>query len=146
MNILEKLEAAGKKKENGDTLFKDGKYAKASKQYKKAAKCIDYNTLFSEEEIQESKALKVSCDISNAACKLKLKDYKQAEKLCTKVIKIEAQNVVAYHIRAQAYIQQSVLNPADSDIRNALRIDPNNKYAILFFAILAWTSCSLSCN
>lgn len=51
-----------------------------------AAKFIEYDTDFSEEEKKQSKALKISCNLNNAACKLKLKDYKQAEKLCTKVL------------------------------------------------------------
>lgn len=50
-----------------------------------AAKFIEYDTNFSEEEKKQSKALKITCNLNNAACKLKLKDYKQAEKLCTKV-------------------------------------------------------------
>lgn len=37
---------------------------------------------------KEAKALKVVCNLNDAACKLKLKDYKQAEKLCTKVSQI----------------------------------------------------------
>lgn len=35
MNNAEKIDAAGKKKEEGNTLFKVGKYAKASKRYVK---------------------------------------------------------------------------------------------------------------
>lgn len=35
MNTEEKIEAAGKKKEQGNTLFKAGKYARASKRYEK---------------------------------------------------------------------------------------------------------------
>lgn len=50
-----------------------------------AAKFIEYDTDFSEEEKKQAKALKISCNLNDAACKLKLKDYKQAEKLCTKV-------------------------------------------------------------
>lgn len=50
-----------------------------------AAKYIEYDTSFGEEEKKQAKALKVTCNLNNAACKLKLKDYKQAEKLCTKV-------------------------------------------------------------
>lgn len=50
-----------------------------------AAKFIEYDTSFTEDEKKQSKALKVSCKLNNAACKLKLKDYKEAEKLCTKV-------------------------------------------------------------
>lgn len=35
MNVTEKIEAAGKKKEEGNALFKVGKYARASKRYEK---------------------------------------------------------------------------------------------------------------
>ena len=35
MNTEEKIEAAGKKKEEGNALYKAGKYAKASKRYEK---------------------------------------------------------------------------------------------------------------
>lgn len=112
MNTEEKIEAAGKKKEEGNGFFKAGKYAKASKRYEKvrfckkvptkcfiykfalflifiiimqAAKYIEYDTSFGEEEKKAAKALKVTCNLNNAACQLKLKEYKQAEKLCTKV-------------------------------------------------------------
>ena len=50
-----------------------------------AVKYIEYDTSFSEDEKKQTKVLKVTCNLNNAACKLKLKDYKQAEKLCTKV-------------------------------------------------------------
>lgn len=35
MNTPEKIEAAGKKKEEGNALFKAGKYAKAANRYEK---------------------------------------------------------------------------------------------------------------
>lgn len=35
MNTQEKIEAAGKKKEEGNVLFKAGKYVRASKRYEK---------------------------------------------------------------------------------------------------------------
>lgn len=35
MNTPEKIEAAGKKKEEGNALFKQGKYLRASKKYEK---------------------------------------------------------------------------------------------------------------
>ncbi|RRT81202.1 hypothetical protein GW17_00030630 [Ensete ventricosum] len=85
MNTAEKIEAAGKKKEEGNALFKLGKYARASKRYEKGAKLIEYDNSFSEEEKKLSTALKAICNLNNAACKLKLKDYKEAEKLCSKV-------------------------------------------------------------
>lgn len=46
---------------------------------------IECDSSFSDVEKQQAKVLKITCNLNNAACKLKLKDYKQAEKLCTKV-------------------------------------------------------------
>ncbi|XP_009610546.1 peptidyl-prolyl cis-trans isomerase FKBP62-like [Nicotiana tomentosiformis] len=127
MNTPEKIEAAGKKKEEGNALFKAGKYARASKRYEKAAKFIEYDTNFSEEEKKQSKALKITCNLNNAACKLKLKDYKQAEKLCTKVLETESTNVKALYRRAQSYINMVDFDLAEFDIKKALEIDPANR-------------------
>lgn len=127
MNTEEKIEAAGKKKEDGNACFKAGKYAKASKRYEKAAKYIEYDTSFGEEEKKQAKALKVICNLNNAASKLKLKEYKQAEKLCTKVLEIESKNVKALYRRAQAYINLADLDLAEIDIKKALELDPTNR-------------------
>lgn len=127
MNTEEKIEAAGKKKEEGNALFKAGKYLRASKRYEKAAKYIEYDNSFSEEQKTQSKTLKITCNLNNAACKLKLKDYKQAEKLCTKVLELESTNVKALYRRAQAYMNMADLDLAEFDIKKALEIDPNNR-------------------
>ncbi|KAK9146087.1 hypothetical protein Sjap_005990 [Stephania japonica] len=136
MNTEEKIEAAGKKKEEGNALFKVGKYARASKRYEKAVKFIEYDSSFSEEEKKQAKALKVACNLNDAACKLKLKDYKQAEKLCTKVLEIESTNVKALYRRAQAYMQLADLDLAEIDIKKALEIDPNNRDVKLEYKVL----------
>ncbi|GMH17229.1 hypothetical protein Nepgr_019070 [Nepenthes gracilis] len=84
MNTKEKIEAAGKKKEEGKALFKAGKYERDSKKYEKAAKYIEYDSSFGDKEKKQAKTLKITCNLNNAACKLKLKVYKQTEKPCTK--------------------------------------------------------------
>lgn len=127
MTTGEKVEAAGKKKEEGNALFKTGKYAKASKRYEKAVKFIEYDTSYTDEQKKSAKALKIACNLNDAACKLKLKDYKQAEKLCTKVLELESTNVKALYRRAQAYIQLADFDLAEFDIKKALEIDPNNR-------------------
>ncbi|GAB4841469.1 Peptidyl-prolyl cis-trans isomerase fkbp62 [Ancistrocladus abbreviatus] len=127
MNTQEKIEAAGKKKEEGNALFKASKYAKASKRYEKAAKCIEYDSSFGEEEKRQAKALKITCNLNNAACKLKLREYKEAEKLCTKVLELDGRNVKALYRRAQAYINLADLDLAEFDIKKALEIDPDNR-------------------
>ncbi|KAM0071201.1 putative peptidylprolyl isomerase [Helianthus debilis subsp. tardiflorus] len=136
MNTQEKIEAAGKKKEEGNSLFKAGKYLKASKRYEKAVKYIEYDTSFDDEEKKQAKVLKVSCNLNNAACKLKLKEYKQAEKLCTKVLESDSGNVKALYRRAQAYIHLADLDLAELDIKKALEIDPDNRDVKLEYKVL----------
>ncbi|XP_027334320.1 peptidyl-prolyl cis-trans isomerase FKBP62-like [Abrus precatorius] len=126
-NTQEKLEVASKKKEEGNVLFKAGKYARASKRYEKAVKYIEYDSSFNEEEKKQARTLKVACNLNNAACKLKLKDYKDAEKLCTKVLELESTNVKALYRRAQAYMELADLDLAEFDIKKALEIDPDNR-------------------
>ncbi|CAL5416868.1 unnamed protein product [Camellia sinensis] len=115
MSTQEKVEAAGKKKEEGNALFKAGKYERASKRYEKAVKFVEYDSTYSDDEKQQ-----------------KLKDYKQAEKLCTKVLEIDGRNVKALYRRAQAYIQLVDLDLAEIDIKKALEIDPNNRYEMIY--------------
>eukprot|EP00253_Pinus_taeda_P020006 PITA_20006 len=133
MDTAEKIEAAGKKKEDGNALFRAGKYLRASKKYDKAilsgsaAKCIEYDNAFSEDRKQQTKALKVTCNLNNAACNLKLKEYREAAKLCSKVLEVDSKNVKALYRRAQAYIETADLDQAESDLKKALEIDPSNR-------------------
>lgn len=136
MSTPEKIEAAGKKKDEGNALFKTGKYERASKRYEKAVKLIEYDSSFGEDEKQQAKLLKVTCNLNNAACKLKLKDYKEAVKLCTKVLEIESRNVKALYRRAQAYIHLVDLDLAELDIKKALEIDPDNRDVKLEYKVL----------
>ncbi|XP_044500443.1 peptidyl-prolyl cis-trans isomerase FKBP62-like [Mangifera indica] len=136
MNTQEKIEAAGKKKEEGNALFKAGKYERASKRYEKAVKFIEYDSSFTDEEKQKAKVLKITCNLNNAACKLKLKVYKEAVKLCTKVLELDSKNVKALYRRAQAYIQLVDLDLAELDIKKALEVDPDNRDVKLEYKLL----------
>ncbi|XP_057437133.1 peptidyl-prolyl cis-trans isomerase FKBP62-like [Lotus japonicus] len=136
LNTQEKIEAAGKKKEEGNVLFKAGKYARASKRYDKAVKYVEYDTSFSEEEKKQSKTLKVACNLNNAACKLKLNDFIEAEKLCTRVLNLESTNVKALYRRAEALMQLADLDLAELDIKKALEVDPDNREVKLQYKTL----------
>ncbi|XP_010482107.1 PREDICTED: peptidyl-prolyl cis-trans isomerase FKBP65 [Camelina sativa] len=127
MDTKEKIEAAGKKKEEGNVLFKNGKYARASKRYERGVRYIEYDSAFDEEDKKKAKALKIACNLNNAACKLKLKDYKEAAKLSTKVLEMDGRNVKAMYRRAHAYMETADLDLAELDIKKALEIDPDNK-------------------
>ncbi|KAL5665412.1 hypothetical protein ACJX0J_025520, partial [Zea mays] len=126
-NVAEKIEAAAKKKEEGNVWFKIGKYARASKRYEKALSFVEYDSSFTEEEKQLSKPLQISCKLNNAACKLRLNDYKEAKELCTEVLESDNTNVKALYRRAQAHMHLVDLDLAEADIKKALEIDPDNR-------------------
>ncbi|KAL8158885.1 hypothetical protein V2J09_000422 [Rumex salicifolius] len=113
-------------KEEENVLFKVEKYERASKRYKKVVSFIEYDFAFSEDEKKQAKALKITCNFNNDASKLKLEEYKQAEKLCTNTLEIDSKNVKALYGRAQAYIQLVDLDLAEIDIKKALEIVPEN--------------------
>ncbi|KAL1198844.1 Peptidyl-prolyl cis-trans isomerase FKBP65 [Cardamine amara subsp. amara] len=127
MNTQEKIEAAGKKKVEGNALFIAGKYSRASKRYERGVKYIEYDSTFDEVEKKIAKSLKIACNLNNAACKLKLKEYKEAAKLSTKVLEMDSMNVKAMYRRAHAYMEMADLDLAEFDIKKALEIDPDNK-------------------
>lgn len=105
MTTEEKMAAALKAKEEGNELFKQGKYKRAIKKYKvricwdfdrglpnlrmrfeqKVGPLIDYDYSFSDEEKAQAKPLKVTAHLNTAACNLKLKDYKACIESCDKV-------------------------------------------------------------
>ncbi|KAJ6404965.1 hypothetical protein OIU84_013024 [Salix udensis] len=127
MNNQEKIKAAETKKEEGNLLFKSGKYLRAGKKYDKAASYVGEEEVFGDDEQKLVTALRVTCWLNKAACSLKLNDFKGAIKLCSKVLDIEFYNIKALYRRAQALIEAADLVSADMDIKKALEVDPRNR-------------------
>lgn len=118
-----------------------------------AAKIIEFDHSFTDDEKHQANGLRLSCYLNNAACKLKLEDYSEASSLCTKVcflwliqnmhflwiqilfcfhfgwqvLELEPLNVKALFRRSQAYLKTSELEKDEADIKRALTIDPNNR-------------------
>ncbi|XP_071690227.1 peptidyl-prolyl cis-trans isomerase FKBP65-like isoform X2 [Rutidosis leptorrhynchoides] len=136
LTTQEKIETSGRKKEEGNNLFIKQKYERASKRYEKALSFIEYDSAFSEVEKQQARVLRISCNLNNAVCKLKLGDYKLAVNICTKVLNFDSKNVKALYRRAQAYIRLADLDLAEMDIKKALEIDPDNRDVKLEYKVL----------
>ncbi|KAF2289214.1 hypothetical protein GH714_029533 [Hevea brasiliensis] len=127
MGAFEKLEACERKKMDGNALFKAEKFWRASKKYEKAANYIDFDHSFTDDQKCLAKGLRLLCNLNNAACKLKLGEYLEASRLCTKVLEQEPFNIKALFRRSQAYLKTLELEKAEDDINRALTIDPNNR-------------------
>ncbi|KAL9150864.1 hypothetical protein ABFS82_11G016000 [Erythranthe guttata] len=127
MDPQERISECETNKNDGNILFKDGKFELASNKYDKAAKYVEYNHSFSDEQKNQANSLRLSCYLNEAACKLKIGEYKEVTKLCTKVLELDPYNVKALFRRSQAYMGTSDLEKAEEDIKRALSIDPNNR-------------------
>ncbi|XP_026431708.1 70 kDa peptidyl-prolyl isomerase-like isoform X2 [Papaver somniferum] len=127
IETAEKLEACEKKKDEGNRLFRCGKFWCSSMKYEKAVKCVEFDHSFTDEEKTRANALRISCHLNNAACKLKLGDYVEASKCCTKVLELDPSNVKALYRRSQSYLETRDLEKAEIDIKKALSINPNNR-------------------
>ncbi|CAL9107379.1 unnamed protein product [Musa textilis] len=127
MTGLEKIQAAEGTKSSGNDLFKNGKYERAAKKYDKAARYIDGDGTFEDNEEKLVKSLRISCWLNSAACCLKLKDFQGAIRLCSQVLDNEFCNVKALYRRAHAYIEAADLDLAKLDVQKALELDPKNK-------------------
>ncbi|KAK3026330.1 hypothetical protein RJ639_041379 [Escallonia herrerae] len=95
--------------------------------FTKAIKYIEFDHTFNDVEKCQSNALRLSCNLNNAACKLKLEQYPEASRLCTEVLELDPSNVKALFRRSQAYLRTSQLENAEADIKRALSIDPDNR-------------------
>ncbi|KAL5127099.1 Peptidyl-prolyl cis-trans isomerase FKBP62 [Glycine soja] len=127
LNSKEKIEVAGRMKEEGNVLFKGGNYQRAGKKYEKAADFVEEDGSFGDDEQKQAQTLRVSCWLNGAACSLKLNDFPGAIKLCSQVLDVEFCNVKAFYRRAQAYIETGDYLLADVDIKKALVVDPQNR-------------------
>ncbi|KAK4762190.1 hypothetical protein SAY87_030074 [Trapa incisa] len=127
MDSREKIEACQQKKNSGNSLFKAGDFRRASENYEKAAQYASFDHLFTHEEKVLANSLCSSCYLNNAACKLRLGEYSEAAKLCTKVLEMDPSNGKALYRRSQAYLRVSDLEKAEEDITRALSIHPNDR-------------------
>lgn len=132
MNTEEKLEASERKKMDGNTLFKTGKFQQASNKYEKALKYIEFDHTFNEDEKNLAASLRLTCSLNNAACKLRMGEYLEASRLCTKILEVEPCNIKALFRRSKAYLKISELENAATDLNKALAIDPNNRYIYIY--------------
>ena len=112
MSTPERIEAANRKKEEGNQLFKIGKYQRAAKKYEKVCQAIfvsilnkiavelfylffsvnqavDYvnqDVTYTDGDEKIIKPLMISCWSNSAACCLKLSNFREAIDLCSKVM------------------------------------------------------------
>ena len=127
MSVDEKFAAAEKKKNEGNTLYQQGKTARAMKKYKRGLDFFEYDNSLSEADKERAKkVIKVPCHLNTAACHIKDKDFKKAIESCGKVIELDHTNVKALFRRGSCWVEFEEYESAQRDLDKALELDPNN--------------------
>ena len=86
-SLDEKLERAAKWKEQGNMLFKSGKYGLARVKYTKGLRGVDRALgLETEEQVVVARAVKMACLVNLAACAQKEKEYGEVITWCDRAI------------------------------------------------------------
>jgi FK506-binding protein 4/5 len=127
MTTEEKMTAAAKAKEEGNELYKQGKYQRAIKKYKKVGSFLDSDYSFTDEEKEQAKPLKVTAHLNISACNLKMKNYRSCIENCDKALKLDANNVKALFRKGQALSALIEWKDAEECLNKALSLDSQNK-------------------
>ncbi|XP_061438542.1 peptidyl-prolyl cis-trans isomerase FKBP4 isoform X2 [Rhineura floridana] len=129
MNTNEKLEQGSIAKEKGTQYFKEGKYKRATLQYKKIVSWLEHETGLSDVEEAEAKSLRLAAHLNLAMCHLKLKEYSQALENCNKALELDSTNEKGLFRRGEARLAVNDFELARADFQKVLQLYPSNKAA-----------------
>ncbi|KAG8134832.1 putative Peptidylprolyl isomerase protein [Naja naja] len=129
MNTQEKLEQGAIAKEKGTQYFKEGKYKRATLQYKKTVSWLEHETGLSDMEKSQSRNLRLAAHLNLAMCHLKLKEYSQVLENCNKALELDSNNEKGLFRRGEARLAVNDFELARADFQKVLQLYPSNKAA-----------------
>ncbi|XP_054854750.1 peptidyl-prolyl cis-trans isomerase FKBP4 [Eublepharis macularius] len=129
MNTVEKLEQGSIAKEKGTQYFKEGKYKRATLQYKKIVSWLEHESGLAGEEEEKARNLRLAAHLNLAMCHLKLKEYSQALENCNKALDLDGNNEKGLFRRGEARLAVNDFELARADFQKVLQLYPSNKAA-----------------
>lgn len=132
MSLEEKSTMAPQLRQEGNMLYKQGRYEEAAEKYGVALGYVEQLTLdrLEKQQDEDLKAMEVACKLNYAACKLKMKDYMEVILRCTEVLQKSPENVKAFYRRGQAHLEKGrELELAVEDFKRVLSLDAKNSEA-----------------
>lgn len=124
----EKKDAIPKLKEEGNALYKEGRYLEASEKYFEALSYLEQMTIKEKPQSESWNAItekKVPFLLNYAQCKLLLKEYVEVIHHTTTVLDFDAHNVKALFRRAKAHSSCWNVEQAREDFKEVCKLDPS---------------------
>eukprot|EP00262_Sarcandra_glabra_P013364 TRINITY_DN3684_c0_g1_i1.p1 TRINITY_DN3684_c0_g1~~TRINITY_DN3684_c0_g1_i1.p1 ORF type:complete len:376 (+),score=87.45 TRINITY_DN3684_c0_g1_i1:207-1334(+) len=129
MTVEERIQAADKRKMEGNVHFKDEKLEEAMQQYEMAIAYMGDDFMFQLFGKYRDMALAVKnpCHLNMAACLIKLKRYDEAIGQCSIVLSEDENNVKALFRRGKARAELGQTDSAREDFQKARKYAPEDK-------------------
>lgn len=125
----QKLEQAGVFKEKGTNFFKQGKYALASKKYKKIIEFLEHEISLKGESEETRRSILQAGRLNLAMCHLKEGEWIEARNVCDKVIEENPASAKAYFRRGESLMHLNDHSVAKADFMKVAELEPDNKAA-----------------
>jgi molecular chaperone DnaK (HSP70) len=123
----DRMRLVTRNKDEGTELFKGKVYKQAAIRYTKALQnCAKFFDLGPEDQ-KEVNEVKVKLHGNLALCFLKMKEYRKAINNCSDGISVDKTNSKLYFRRATAYYAQKKISEAVKDVKEALKLSPDDK-------------------
>lgn len=129
MTVEERIEAADRRKIEGNNYFKEEKLEEAMQQYEMAVAYMGDDFMFQLFGKYRDMALSVKnpCHLNMAACLIKQKRYEEAIGQCSVVLSEDENNVKALFRRGKARAELGQTDAAREDFEKARKFAPQDK-------------------
>jgi len=128
LSLEEKLAKAAECKEAGNAQFKAKDFKGAKSEYDKALDFVDGTTEeCSEEQLETTKTLQVSCHLNGALMLQKLGEFEESIESCNQALALDEGNAKALFRRGTGEKNCGKLDEAKATLVAAAKADPKNK-------------------
>lgn len=139
MTVEERIEAADRRRQQGNELFKEDKLAEALQQYEMALAYMGDDFMFQlfGKYKDMANAVKNPCHLNMAQCLLKLNRYEEAIGQCNMVLAEDEKNIKALFRRGKARATLGQTDDAREDFQKVRKFSPEDKAVIRELRLLA---------
>jgi len=129
MSNTDKIAYGEKLKAQGTAYVKAQDWRRAAKLYSECSNVFGYMDNWADDEKKSGESLAGASKSNEAMCWLKLQQWRDAESICSEILKKETCNVKALYRRGQAYMELKELHDAVRDFKKILEVDESNSDA-----------------
>eukprot|EP00250_Pteridium_aquilinum_P020864 c2496_g1_i1 orf=522-1643(-) len=139
MTVEERINAADRRRAEGNQLFKDDKIEAAIQQYEMALAYMNDDFMFQlfGKYKDLADAVKHPCHLNMAACMLRLNRYEEAIAQCSVVLQENGNNVKALFRRGKARAALNRTDEAREDFKKLQKLAPEDKTVVKELRLLA---------